>query len=90
MSQLNLIGQSLLPVTMVTRNSYNKSIIAILGSGNAGKYSVLDLGIVPPFGRADTVDLERNISLVFQSCNKTLGRERDPRANGAWLNKLTE
>ena len=22
--------------------------------------------------------------------NKTLGRARDPRANGAWLNKLTE
>ena len=23
-------------------------------------------------------------------CNKTLGRARDPRANGAWLSKLTE
>ena len=30
--------------------------------GNTGKYSVLDLGIVPPFGRADTVDLKQNIS----------------------------
>ena len=27
-----------------------------------GKYSVLNLSIVPPFSRADTVDLERNIS----------------------------
>ena len=27
-----------------------------------GKYSVFNLGILPPFGRADTVDLERNIS----------------------------
>ena len=30
----------------------------------------------------------------LQACNhrynKTLGRARDPRANGAWLNKLTE
>ena len=26
-----------------------------------GKYSVLDLGILFPFGRADTVDHERNI-----------------------------
>ena len=25
-----------------------------------------------------------------QNKNKTLGRARDPRANGAWLNKLTE
>ena len=32
------------------------------GSGNTGKYSVLDLGIIPPFGRADTVDLKWNIS----------------------------
>ena len=23
-------------------------------------------------------------------CNKTLGRARDPRANGVWLSKLTE
>ena len=30
-----------------------------------GKYSVLDLGILPPFGRADMVDLERNISLYM-------------------------
>ena len=30
-----------------------------------GKYFVLDLGILPPFGRADTVDLERNISLYM-------------------------
>ena len=31
------------------------------------------------------------ISLLFKiMCNKTLGRARDPRANGAWLNKLTE
>ena len=28
-----------------------------------GKYSVLDLSILPPFGRADMVNLERNISL---------------------------
>ena len=27
---------------------------------------------------------------VKQNENKTLGRARDPRANGAWLNKLTE
>ena len=27
------------------------------------KYSVLDLSIVPPFGRANMVDLERNIAL---------------------------
>ena len=27
---------------------------------------------------------------VEQLHNKTLGRARDPRANGAWLNKLTE
>ena len=30
-----------------------------------GKDSVLDLGILPPFGRAVTVDLERNISLYM-------------------------
>ena len=30
-----------------------------------GIYFVLDLGILPPFGRADTVDLERNISLYM-------------------------
>ena len=28
--------------------------------------------------------------LTMTKCNKTLGRARDPRANGAWLNKLTE
>ena len=26
----------------------------------------------------------------FTERNKTLGRARDPRANGAWLSKLTE
>ena len=26
----------------------------------------------------------------FTNCNKTLGRAQDPRANGAWLSKLTE
>ena len=31
-------------------------------SGNTGKYSILDLGIVPPFGRADTVNLKQNSS----------------------------
>ena len=41
--------------------SYNKSIIAIL-SVNTGKYSVIDLGIVPSFSLADAVDLKRNIS----------------------------
>ena len=36
------------------------------------------------------------IFLVYVQCqrkpiqNKTLGRARDPRANGAWLSKLTE
>ena len=29
-------------------------------------------------------------SLRIDAKNKTLGRARDPRANGAWLNKLTE
>ena len=77
MSQLNLIGQlegnihriarSLLPVPIVTRNSYNKSIPRVgqyreIFRSRPGKYSVLDLGIVPPFGRADTVNLEQNIS----------------------------
>ena len=33
-----------------------------------GKLFVLDLGILPPFGRADTVDLERNISLYNYDC----------------------
>ena len=33
----------------------------------------------------------RNLSAPEEhSDNKTLGRARDPRANGAWLNKLTE
>ena len=27
---------------------------------------------------------------VIASPDKTLGRARDPRTNGAWLNKLTE
>ena len=27
---------------------------------------------------------------VRDSLNKTLGRAQDPRANGAWLSKLTE
>ena len=40
-------------------------IINLLQSGNMEKYSVLDLGILPPFGRADMVDLERNISLYM-------------------------
>ena len=32
------------------------------------------------------------LSILFlkNTYNKTLGRVRDPRANGAWLNKLTE
>ena len=37
-------------------------LLQLLGSGNMGEFSILDLGIVPPCGRADTVDLERNIS----------------------------
>ena len=28
--------------------------------------------------------------LAYGKRNKTLGRARDPRANGAWLSKLTE
>ena len=32
--------------------------------------------------------LEEDIPITFE--NKTLGKARDPRANGAWLNKLTE
>ena len=31
-----------------------------------------------------------NENLQNTEDNKTLGRARDPRANGAWLNKLTE
>ena len=49
---------------IVTRKTYNKSIIEIpIGSGNTGKYSVLDLSFIPPFGRADAVELEQTISL---------------------------
>ena len=28
--------------------------------------------------------------VAIKGTNKTLGRAQDPRANGAWLNKLTE
>ena len=31
-----------------------------------------------------------NGKIVKTKANKTLGRARDPRANGAWLSKLTE
>ena len=31
-----------------------------------------------------------SFSTVLQVYNKTLGRALDPRANGAWLSKLTE
>ena len=30
------------------------------------------------------------VLLLKPILNKTLGRARDPRANGAWINKLTE
>ena len=51
---------------IVTRKSYNKSIIVIPRVGQYGEiYSVLDLGIVPPFSRADTVNLEQNIPPYF-------------------------
>ena len=33
---------------------------------------------------------KRDVGMAKHFSNKTLGRERDPRANGAWLNKLTE
>ena len=67
------IARSLLPVpieTLVIARAYSdvevttiNLLLQFLGSGNTGKYSILDLNIVPPFGRADTVDLEWNISL---------------------------
>ena len=28
--------------------------------------------------------------VTYHNLNKTLGRARDPRANGTWLNKITE
>ena len=31
-----------------------------------------------------------DVGMAKSFSNKTLGRARDPRANGAWLNKLTE
>ena len=45
------------------------------------------------FGRAKLIRYIRvKITKVNdpQSNNKTLGRARDPRANSAWLNKITE
>ena len=60
-----IIARSLLPVPIVMQKLYNKFIIAIPTVWQYGEISVLDLGILPPFGRADTVDLERNISLYM-------------------------
>ena len=31
-----------------------------------------------------------DVGMVKHFFNKTLGRAQDPRANGAWLSKLTE
>ena len=36
------------------------------------------------------LDDQNNIVAWDNFINKTLGRARDPRANGAWLSKLTE
>ena len=32
----------------------------------------------------------KKLMIIITSNNKTLGRAQDPRANGAWLSKLTE
>ena len=40
------------------------------------------------------IDMQYSLVITFfvlnDYNNKTLGRARDPRANGAWLSKLTE
>ena len=47
---------------IVTWTSYNKSIIEI---PRVGQYGEIFHSIVPPFGRADAVNLEWNISLYY-------------------------
>ena len=66
-SELNLIGQlegNISPYCplIIARAYRDASYCPCLGSGST---AILDLCIVPPFGRADTVDLKRNISLYF-------------------------
>ena len=46
----------------MTRNHTINLVLQFLVSGNT-PFSTLDLSIVPPFGWADTIGLERNISL---------------------------
>ena len=50
-----------------------------------------DVGVVSCEAVSESLSpMSMSLGTVSNNNNKTLGRAQDPRANGAWLSKLTE
>ena len=56
---------------LILKIAHDKSLLQFLGSGNWEKYSLLGIGILPPFGQANTASLKWNISLYCSLTSAT-------------------